>query len=53
MVYLVSTCCNSFGYEVLRISEVFEVSVALERFGSTDLTSAMAVNSSRERFLDF
>jgi len=43
---MVSLSCDILGDRVLRSSEVFEVSVALEGCGNTDLTNPMAVNSS-------
>jgi hypothetical protein len=43
---MVSAGCDIFGDGVLRISEVFEVSVALESCDNTDLTNPMASNSS-------
>ena len=51
--YTVSASCDIFGNGVLRISEIFVVSVALESCGSTDLTNPVAMNSSWERFIDF
>jgi len=52
-MYMVSAGCDMFGDGLLRISEVFEVSVALESCGNRDLTNPMATNSSWESFLDF
>jgi hypothetical protein len=43
---MVPESCDGFGDGVLRISEVFEVSIALQSFGNTDLSNPMAVNSS-------
>jgi hypothetical protein len=46
VMYMGSASCDGFEDGVLRISEDFEVSVALESVGNTDLSKPMAVNSS-------
>jgi hypothetical protein len=43
---------GGLGDGILRISEVFEVFMALENFGNTDLSNPMAVNSYLESFPD-
>jgi len=43
---MVSASCYIFGDGVLRSSEVYEMFVALEGCGNTDLTNPVAVNSS-------
>jgi hypothetical protein len=53
VMYMVFAGCDMFGDGLLRISEVFEVSVTLESCDNRDLTNPMAANSSWESFLDF
>jgi hypothetical protein len=40
VMYMVSASCDIFGSGLVRISEVFKVSVALESCGNADLTNS-------------